>query len=85
MTRVEFSDGLNSCNLVFADNITYGHVLRREEEYVGKRVMVMDVTGKGRRGRPKLRWSPWLDSIRKDLSERVQEGKRKTGLNGGVS
>ena len=29
----------------------YGHVLRREEEYVGKRVMVMEVPGKRRRGR----------------------------------
>ena len=26
--------------------IIYGHVLRREEEYVGKRVVVMDVPGK---------------------------------------
>ena len=45
----------------------YGHVLRREDEYVGKRVMVMEVPGKRRRGRPKRRW---LDSIRNDLSER---------------
>ena len=40
-------------------------VLRREEEYEGKRVM--EVTGKRRRGRPKRRW---LDNIRNDLSER---------------
>ena len=44
----------------------YGHVLRREDEYVGKRVMRM-VPGKRRRGRPKL---GWLDSIRNELSER---------------
>ena len=31
----------------------YGHVLRREDEYVGKRVMAMEVPGKRRRGRPK--------------------------------
>ena len=43
----------------------YGHVLRREDEYVGKRVMVMEVPGIRRRGRPKRRW---LDSIRNDLS-----------------
>ena len=29
----------------------YGHVLRREDEYVGKRVMAMEVPGKRRRGR----------------------------------
>ena len=45
----------------------YGHVLRREDEYVGKRVMAMEVSGNKRRGRPKRRW---LDSIRNDLSER---------------
>ena len=31
----------------------YEHVLRREEEYVGKRVVVMEVQEK-RKGRPKL-------------------------------
>ena len=34
----------------------YGHVLRREDEYVGKRVMAMEVPGNRRRGRPKRRW-----------------------------
>ena len=47
----------------------YGHVLRREEEYVGKRVMVMEVPGKRR---PKRRW---LDNIKKDLSERELSGE----------
>ena len=50
----------------------YGHVLRREEEYVDKRVKVMEGPGKKRRGRPKRRWS---DSIRNDLSERELSGE----------
>ena len=40
---------------------------RREEEYAGKRVMVMEVPGKRTRGRPKRRW---LGNIKNDLSER---------------
>ena len=50
----------------------YGHVLRRADEYVGKRVMAMEVPGKRRRGRPKRRW---LDSTRNDLSERELSGE----------
>ena len=45
----------------------YGHVLRREDEYIGCGKRVMEVPGKRRRGRPKRRW---LDSIGNDLSER---------------
>ena len=51
----------------------YGYVLRREDEYVGKRVMAMEVPGNRRRGRPRRRW---LDSIRNDLSERIVRGGR---------
>ena len=50
----------------------YGHVLRREDEYVGKRLMAMEVPGKRRRGRPKRRW---LDSINNDWSERDLAGE----------
>ena len=42
----------------------HGHVLGREDEYVGNRVMVMEVPGKRSRGRPKRLW---LDNIRNDL------------------
>ena len=49
----------------------YGHVMRREGEYVGKRVMRMEVEGMRGRGRPKRRW---LDSVRADLREKGLEG-----------
>ena len=49
----------------------YGHVLGREEECVGKRVMVIEVPWERRRGSPKRKW---LDNIRNDLSERELSG-----------
>ena len=56
----------------------YEHVLRREEEYAGKRVMAMEVQGKRRRGSPKRRW---LDNIRNDLSERELSGEEAQASN----
>ena len=46
----------------------YGHVKRREEDYVGKRVMEMAVPGRRKRGRPRRRW---MDLVREDM-ERVK-------------
>ena len=42
----------------------YGHVLRRNAEYVGKRVIGMDLPGKRRRGRPLRRY---MDVMKEDL------------------
>ncbi len=46
---------------------SYGHVRRREEDYLAKRVMSLEVEGKRPRGRPSLRW---VDKIKADLKER---------------
>ena len=45
----------------------YGHVKRREEDYLGKRMMEMAVPGRRKRGRPRRRW---MDLVREDM-ERV--------------
>ena len=44
----------------------YGHVLRRDDNYIGKRVMALEVPGQRTRGRPKLRWK---DRIKEDMLE----------------
>ena len=44
----------------------YGIVMRRDQEYVGRNVMEMELLGKRKRGRPKRRF---LDVVKKDMGE----------------
>ena len=44
----------------------YGHVMRRDQEYVGRKMMEMELPGKSKRGRPKRRF---LDVVKKDIGE----------------
>ena len=46
--------------------VWYGHVVRREEHYVGRRAMEMKLQGIRKRGRPRKRW---LDKVKADISE----------------
>ena len=44
----------------------YGHVMRRDQEYVGRKMMEMELPGKRRRGRPKRRF---LDVVKEDMKK----------------
>ena len=44
----------------------YGHVMRRDIEYIGRKMMEMELPRKRRRGRPKRRF---LDVVKKDMKE----------------
>ena len=44
----------------------YGHVMRRDQEYVGRKMMKMELPGKRRRGRPRRRF---LDVVKEDMGE----------------
>ena len=43
----------------------YGHVMRRDHEYVEKRMMKMELPGKRKRGRPKR----FLDVVKEDMGK----------------
>ena len=44
----------------------YGHVMRRDQEYVGRKMMEMELPEKKRRGRPKRRF---LDVVKEDMGK----------------
>ena len=44
----------------------YGHIMTRDQEYVGRRVVEMELPGKRKRGRPKRRF---LDIVKEDMGE----------------
>ena len=45
----------------------FWYVKRRDDDYVGKRVMRMEVEGRRKRGRPKRRW---MDCVSDDMKKR---------------
>ena len=44
----------------------YGHIMRRDQKYAGRKMMEMKLPGKRRRGRPKRRF---LDVVKEDMGE----------------
>ena len=62
----------------------YGHVITRDQEYVERRVMEMELSGKRKRGRPKRRF---LDVMKENWGGKLVRGRKtlKTGHCGGTS
>ena len=52
----------------------YGHVMRRDQEYVGRKMIEMELLGKRKRGRPKRRF---LNLVKKDMR---QVGAKETDV-----
>jgi hypothetical protein len=59
----------------------YGHIQRREEEFVTKRVLKMELEGKRARGRPRRRW---MDCVKvATLCVYYYKCKNRAGILGG--
>ena len=54
----------------------YGHVMSRDQEYLGRKIMKMELPGKRKRGRPKRRF---LDVVKEDMEE---VGAKETDVEG---
>ena len=44
----------------------YGHVLRKDDAYIGRRMLMMEMPGKRKRGRPNMRF---MDVVKEDMAE----------------
>ena len=53
----------------------YGHVMRRDQEYVGRKMTEMELPGKRKRGRPKRRF---LDLVKEDMGKLQRKWTLKT-------
>ena len=57
----------------------YGHVMRENQEYVGRKVMKIESAGKRKRGKAKRRF---LDVVKEDMGKLVQKRQiLETGRN----
>ena len=56
----------------------YGNVMRRDQDYVGRRVIEIELLGKRKRGRPKRRF---LDVVKEDLGK-VDAREKDIGCGG---
>ena len=54
--------------------VYYGHVMRREEEHVVRRVMTKEIPGERKRGRPKTRWKGVCRRDVQTVGRRAGEG-----------
>ena len=56
----------------------YGHVMRKDQEYVGKRLTEMELPGKRKRGRPKKRFMDVVKEDTREVGAREKDIKNKT-------
>ena len=61
----------------------YGHVIRRDDDNILKKAMMMEVNGKRIRGRPKLTWRQVEESVKK-VGLKIEKAGDRTRWREGV-
>ena len=51
----------------------YGHAIRREDDNILKKAMIMEVNGQRKRGRPKMTWKKQVEESVKKVGLKVKE------------
>ena len=62
----------------------YGHVIRREDDNILKKAMVMEVNGQRKRGRPKMTWKRQVEEGVKKVGLKIEEAADRTRWREGV-
>ena len=51
----------------------YGHVVRRDDDNILKKAMIMEVNGKRKRGRPRMTWRRQVEESLKNVELKIEE------------
>ena len=62
----------------------YGHVIRREDDNMLKKAMMMEVNGQRKRGRPKMTWKRQVEERVKKVGLKIEEAADRTRWREGV-
>ena len=62
----------------------YGHVIRREDNSILKKTMMMEVNGQRKRGRPKMTWKRQVGENVKKVGLKIEEAADRTIWREGV-
>ena len=62
----------------------YGHVIRRDDDNILKRAMMMEVNGQQKRGRLKMTWKRQVEESVKKVGLKIEEAGNQTRWREGV-
>ena len=63
----------------------YGHVIRRDDDNMLKKAMILEVNGKRKRGRPKMTWRKQVEESVKKVGLNIEEAADRTRWREGVT